>query len=344
MNYLIGGALLVVAAAFGWVAVRRVRADARRFSNAAWMIAALLTGIIGLASCGFGLLLSALVLLVIFAPLLGFLFAAFLVYNGTVMLRREGHSLANLLSLLAGISLLCAIATGFVLIIWNIDFFPLALWIALSCIWAAILFFSFIGYAAFYQLLVARSRPAYLIVLGCGLIGEKVSPLLQSRIDKALQTRADLPAGHTPPLLVMSGGQGRDEPISEAAAMRSYALARQLPPREVLVETRSQTTAENLRYSAAVLRAHLQLAPEAQLPAGVAVTSNYHALRAAMLARGLHLPIDVLGAPTAGYFWPSATLREFVAVIKGAWRWHLVSYLLLTCVPSLLFAFAFGGN
>lgn len=334
---MVAGVLLTAAAMLAWIAFGRMRADARRFANAAWIIAASLTAMVGLASIGFGLPLSALFLLVVFAPLLGSILAALLVYNGAVMLRREGHSLANLLSLIAGVVLAIAIITGIALLLWNLEFVPLALWIALSCLWVATLFFAFIGYGALYQLTVTK-QPAYLVVLGCGLIGTQVSPLLRSRIDRALQLRQTFAAQGEAPIVVMSGGQGPDEPISEAAAMCNYALSQGLPPGDLLVEQRSRTTAENLRYSAAVIRAHLRLGDAAPLPPGIAVTSSYHVLRTAMLARGLALPIDALGAATAGYFWPSATLREFVAVVQGSWRYHLASYLIVTGIPTILIA------
>lgn len=338
MNYPVGLAIVALAACLWWIAVRVMRADARRFSNAGWIIAASVMSIVGLASLGFGLLMSAVVLVAVFAPFLGLALAVFLLYNGMVMVRKEGHSLANLLSLLAGIGLFCAIGLGIGIVVRDINWFPVSLAIALTCVWAAVLFFSFIGYSWLYQRLVGSGQAAYVIVLGCGLIGERVSPLLQSRIERAVQQRAALRATGSNPLLVMSGGKGPDEVVSEAEAMRDYALSRGVAPAELALETESKTTSENLRYSAAVVRRHFQLTASQQLPAGVAVTSNYHAMRTAMLARRLQLPIDALGAPTAGYFWPSAMLREFVAVIKDAWRWHLASYLIVVLAPSVLVA------
>ena len=46
----------------------------------------------------------------------------------------------------------------------------------------------------------------------------------------------------------------------------------------------------------------------------VIVTSNYHVFRAAILARRAGVDGQVTGAPTAGYYWPSAMIREFAAV------------------------------
>lgn len=44
------------------------------------------------------------------------------------------------------------------------------------------------------------------------------------------------------------------------------------------------------------------------------VTNNFHVLRAALLARKAKINGQVVGSPTAWYFWPSATIREFIAV------------------------------
>ncbi|WP_198671809.1 YdcF family protein, partial [Desertihabitans aurantiacus] len=69
----------------------------------------------------------------------------------------------------------------------------------------------------------------------------------------------------------------------------------------------------------------------APLPPGLVVTSSYHVLRAAMLARRLGLPAQAVGAPTARYFWPSAVLREYVAVLAE----HLVVHVVLTLLVAL---------
>jgi uncharacterized SAM-binding protein YcdF (DUF218 family) len=46
------------------------------------------------------------------------------------------------------------------------------------------------------------------------------------------------------------------------------------------------------------------------------VTSNFHAFRAALLMRRAGLPGYTIGAPTAGYYWPSASIREYVAILR----------------------------
>ena len=70
---------------------------------------------------------------------------------------------------------------------------------------------------------------------------------------------------------------------------------------------------------------------------GLIVTSDYHVLRAAILARRLGVPAQASGARTARYYWPSAMLREFVALLVGRRRLHLVlGGLLALPLPALL--------
>lgn len=157
------------------------------------------------------------------------------------------------------------------------------------------------------------------------------------RIDRAIALYRDERAAGRHPVLVMSGGQGSDETCSEAGAMGRYALDKGIPADDLLLETRSATTRQNLLFTRDLVAADPRLGPGAR---GVAVTSNYHALRAATLARSLGLGVDALGAPTAGYFWPSAVLREFVAILRGSLPLQVFGFLLVTLPLPVAWAIA----
>ena len=92
--------------------------------------------------------------------------------------------------------------------------------------------------------------------------------------------------------------------------MADYLVDRGVPRDRILLEDRSRTTQENLAYSAEIMR-------ERRGPGYrcVVVTNNFHVLRAALIARKAKVEGQVVGAPTAWYFWPSATLREFAAIL-----------------------------
>jgi uncharacterized SAM-binding protein YcdF (DUF218 family) len=109
-------------------------------------------------------------------------------------------------------------------------------------------------------------------------------------------------------MLIVSGGKGDDERVAEASAMASYLTARGFPADRLLLEDRSRNTEENLVFSKAIMDG---LRPGAR---ATIVTSDFHAFRAALLARRLGIRGQVTGARVAWYYRPSAVLREFAAV------------------------------
>ena len=86
-----------------------------------------------------------------------------------------------------------------------------------------------------------------------------------------------------------------------------------------------------------LVRAEPRLGPKAT---GIAVTSNYHAMRAALLAHDLGSSIQVLGARTAWYYWPSAMLREFVAVVQRSPKAYGLGLAMVTVPLTLVVALA----
>ena len=149
------------------------------------------------------------------------------------------------------------------------------------------------------------------IVLGAGVNGETPSAALWSRIRAAedyLEIHPDVP-------VVLSGGQGAGEAISEAEAMRR-ALWKEdgAENARLLLEERSTNTAENFRFSKALLE-------ERGLDTGRAaiavVTNDFHCFRAHMIARRQGLKtIDV--PAELPWWWLTANyyLREAFAVVK----------------------------
>ena len=85
----------------------------------------------------------------------------------------------------------------------------------------------------------------YLIVLGARVKEDGLSKSLKSRLDKAIDYLEENPGT----VLVLSGGQGEDEPVSEAAAMRDYLVFNGVSERQLILETRSFSTVENIAYS-----------------------------------------------------------------------------------------------
>jgi len=159
-----------------------------------------------------------------------------------------------------------------------------------------------------------RGDGSVVVVLGAGLKdGGEVGPLLAARLERGRSVYDSLTAPSTAdpaagPVLIVSGGKGADERVSEAQAMAGYLTGRGFPAGRVILEDRSRSTEENLLFSKAIVD---QRRPGARW---VIVTSSFHALRAAIIARRLGIDGQVTGAPTPGYSWPGGVIREFAAV------------------------------
>ena len=151
----------------------------------------------------------------------------------------------------------------------------------------------------------------YVLVLGAGLIGDKVTPLLASRIEKGLAIYQKHPGSK----LIMSGGQGPDELMAEGQAMANYALEQGIPVEDIVIENQSTNTEENLRFSYALMKPGSRFA---------LVTNYYHVFRALLLARKLKIKCIGYGARTKFYFSLNAFIREFVGYLVMTKKAHLL--------------------
>ena len=321
---------LALAALVCVVAHRRVRREPRRLSNAYWLLAAgLLAGnaVSMLGFTGGNPVLGVAAVVAVLSPLPAVLLAVFLMLNGAVMLRRERVSVGNSLSLLTGLSIIGLLVAGVpVLLGGSLPVRALWLTCALASVVLAFQFAAFLGYSQLYRRLV-RDRPAdWVVVLGAGLHGSDVPPLLASRIRTGMTEFARRGAR----LLVLSGGQGPDEQLSEAEAMSQWATRHGADPDVLRAETASRNTEQNLRFSDTLVRAEGTPGP------GLIVTSNYHVFRAASLAHRLGVDAQAVGAPTAGYYWPSAVLREFVAILREHRAVNAALLLVVALTPSIV--------
>lgn len=283
------------------------------------------------------LLINVLLLVLLTVPF-------FLICNGLVMLRREGRSLPNLLSL--GLGLLIGLGE---VAAWLAVAMPetagerwdgvnhlfvlsrLSMFVSVSVLYFSMTFFIFLLYCVFLQLIPRKRDFDYVIIHGAGLLdGERVSKLLADRLDKAIEVYRKDP---TPPMLIPSGGRGSDETVSEAEAMARYLLAKGIPAEKILLEDRSRTTFENLENCKAIIDAR------EGSKYTVLVTSNYHVYRALRYCRKIGLKCVGVGSHVAFYYWPSALIREFIAI--HAEKKHGLTLLLgwLLCMLPLYLAY-----
>ncbi|MFD5228727.1 YdcF family protein [Streptomyces qaidamensis] len=288
--------------------------DRRLVRNGVYLFFALLSLALALlyrlASASETATLFLLLTLWILLILLPFVLALFLIANGVTMVRREGRSLANLLSLTAGAGILLFITLKALAnrTRWDRLDAPLdAVGFILG--YVSLLFMCFLLYSFVYGRIRHRGAVDFIVVLGSGLIGgSRVPPLLASRLDRGRAVFDAERAKGRETMLLTSGGQGPDEDLPEARAMADYLIASGVPANRILVEDKSRTTQENLRFSKTLMQ------DRKRDYRALVVTNNFHVMRAAQIARKEKVEAQVIGAPTARYFWPSATIREFMAV------------------------------
>lgn len=97
-----------------------------------------------------------------------------------------------------------------------------------------------------------QGEPQVMIILGCQVKPWGPSILLQDRLDKALDYLAD----HPDMTVVVTGGKGTDEVMSEAQAMHDYLVEHGFPSEQILLEDRAESTVENIRFSGELLTEH----------------------------------------------------------------------------------------
>ena len=164
----------------------------------------------------------------------------------------------------------------------------------------------------------ARDRvsgdPQVMIVLGCQVKPWGPSVLLQDRLDEAL----DYWEEHPDILVVVSGGQGPDEPSTEAQAMYDYLVANGVEEERILKEERSHNTCENLRYSFELLK---ETGHQEEMGQVLVVSNGFHLTRVRMLFgrtwEGTYT-LSTLAAPSSHM--PSRLkmyVREPLALVKS---------------------------
>lgn len=148
----------------------------------------------------------------------------------------------------------------------------------------------------------------YVLVLGAGRKGEVPSISLKSRLDKTseyLKQNKDTK-------VIVSGGQGEGESLTEAEAMKRYLINAGIAESRIIKEEKSTSTEENLKFSKSILE-DLEKDQKYSL---VLITSDFHAFRTEMLSKRVGLNIEVLPAKTPLYIYINYSIREYLAVIK----------------------------
>lgn len=145
----------------------------------------------------------------------------------------------------------------------------------------------------------------YIIVLGAQMKPAGPSAVLKFRLDAAY----DYLIENENTICILSGGQGSNEPCSEAEGMYKYLTDKGIAPERLVLEDRSTDTSENIAYSMALIG-------RKDVSVGV-VTNNFHVFRGVRLAKAAGVE-DVCGiaARSNVYFQLNNMVREFFGIMK----------------------------
>lgn len=144
-----------------------------------------------------------------------------------------------------------------------------------------------------------------IIVLGCGIDGERVSPKLARRLDKAIEYFNE----HPDKPVIVSGGQGAQEDIPESTAMKRYLVSKGVPDEKIIEESRATSTSAHFVFSKDITD---------MLPGGdkiVFVTSRFQIYRASRYAAGKGFEAHHIGARVPFYELPANYLCEMLAIV-----------------------------
>ncbi|MDQ0215531.1 uncharacterized SAM-binding protein YcdF (DUF218 family) [Oikeobacillus pervagus] len=153
---------------------------------------------------------------------------------------------------------------------------------------------------------VAKESPPnevpYMIVLGAKVNGEEMSLSLRERAKTALEYSKKNPST----MLILSGGQGDGEDITEAEALRRFFLENGVEQERLLLETNSTSTYENLKFTKELY----------QVEEAVIVSNDFHLYRSVKLAEKLGIKAYPLSAKTPKVVQFQLYVREYFAILK----------------------------
>lgn len=153
----------------------------------------------------------------------------------------------------------------------------------------------------------------YIVVLGAMVRDYGPSPSLQDRIDAAYNYLAE----HPEVIAIVSGGQGPDEPVSEAQCMYDTLTRMGIDPERIWLEDKAASTWENLQFTLDLVEEKTGIRPT---KLGI-ISSEYHMLRASMFAEAAGIESVGIPARTSVF---SQKVNHFMREVAGIWHYIIL--------------------
>jgi len=182
----------------------------------------------------------------------------------------------------------------------------------LVCILAALGIISFVLVAALIVYNGSSQEDVeadYLVILGAGLRGGNISLTLQERLIKGVEYLEK----HPDTKVIVSGGQGFGETTTEAEAMEGYLISKGIAAGRIIKEDKATSTFENFMFSMEILQ-KIEKNDDNRI---VVITSDFHMLRAKLLARRVGFEPYGITSSTPISVRANCYIREYFALIKS---------------------------
>ena len=270
------------------------------------------------------------------------IFALYSIVTNIILIKKEGFNPTKLLGIILGflalIGLFGSQAIYFIitklLVGTDKQFIKYALDI---CVNATLSYFYTLIIATLYcNYRAAKHTPTYdkdfIIILGAQIRKDgTLTPLLKARVDKAIDFgNKQYELTKKKIVYIPSGGKGSDEVMAEAEAIKNYLLSKGIKEKQIIVEDKSTSTTENMKYSKEIIN-------EVNETAKVSfATTSYHVFRSGVIANEQGIDCEGMGSKTKWYFYTNAIIREFIANIVKERRSHIALIILINIFLILL--------
>lgn len=270
------------------------------------------------------------------------------IITNIVLIKKEGFEIKNLLGIVLGfLSILgiCGSQTLYFIISKlltnsNLQYIKYSLNI---CINSTLSYFYTLIIATLYcNIKASKHIPEYnkdfVIILGSKIKKDgTLTPLLKGRVDRAISFgNKQYELTKRKIVYIPSGGKGSDEKIAEAEAIKNYLIKEGIKENQIIVENKSTSTIENMRFSKSKID---KINNNANICFS---TTNYHVFRSGVIASNEGIDCDGMGSKTKWYFYTNALIREFLASIIQDWKSHII--LLIMINFSLLILIVIGKH
>lgn len=274
------------------------------------------------------------------------LLALYSIITNIVLIYKEGFKFQNILGIIFGLGIaIGAFASQFIFeIIKNINLINSNLYIKKFIdigLNSVLCYFYCLTLATLYcNVMAAKHKPNfdkdYVIILGSKIRKDgTLTPILQARVDKAIEfAKEQKEKSNKRIVFVPSGGNGEDEIIAEAEAMKNYLIEKGISLEDIIVEDKSKNTYQNLKFS------KQKIDEDNKDGKIIFSTTNYHVFRSGVIANNEGIDCEGMGSKTKWYFYTNALIREFIANLFNQRKQH---FALITSINVALFVLVIIG-